>query len=162
MVKRNGGFDPGVHDPASVDNIPVEVPLEFREPPSIQDEIRRFIRIEMSRQAEESGFESFEEANDLEFSDDDDFSSANELTEDQEMAMMSVARSSRDDGGSHVDSTVGAFGGGSGKGGVVAGDQADGEAVGVVSAGSSGSGVSGGVGVSSESEGRRGVPVPKR
>lgn len=101
MVKRNGGFDPGIHDPASVDNIPLEVPLEFREPPSIQDEIRRFIRIEMSRQAEEAGFETFEEANDLEFSDDDDFSSANELTEDQEMAMMSVARSSRDNGGNH-------------------------------------------------------------
>lgn len=101
MSKRNGGFDPGVHDPASVDNVPIEVPLEFREPPSLQDEIRRFIRIEMSREAERVGFETFEEANDLEFSDDDDFSSASELTEDQEMVMMSVARSSRDNGGNH-------------------------------------------------------------
>lgn len=143
--------DPVVHDPASGGD-PVEVPVGFKEPPSLVDEIRRFVRIELSREANERGFESFEEANDLEFSDDDDFSSAHELTEDQEMAMMAVARSSRDNGdsdGSSVES--GTSGKGGGKGGVAAGGKVAGAAISSDGEVESESGVQSGSGVSEKS-----------
>lgn len=146
-------FDPLVHDPASVDNAPIEVPLEWREPPSLQEEIRRYIRVEMSRAAAENGHETFEEANDLEFSDDDDFSSASELTEDQEMAMMAVARSSRDNGGGN-GTEFGSFGKGSSEGGFDVGDKVARAADGKDGKVESESGVQGGSGVSKESSGK--------
>lgn len=54
------------------DPTPIEVPLGFRRPPSIHEEIRRFVRQEMSRQAQEQGGESFEEADDFEVDEDPD------------------------------------------------------------------------------------------
>lgn len=54
------------------DSRPVEVPLHFRRPPSLHDDMKRFIRSELSRQAEESGAESFEDANDFDVLDGED------------------------------------------------------------------------------------------
>lgn len=69
------------------DPTPLEVPLNLRRPLSIQDEIRRFVRIELSRKAEELGTESFEESDDFDIDDDEgDFASPYELTEMQEEA----------------------------------------------------------------------------
>lgn len=53
------------------DNTPVEVPLQFKRPPSIQEEIQRFIRVETSRAAELAGFETWEESQDFGVVDDD-------------------------------------------------------------------------------------------
>lgn len=154
-MSSNNGYDPLVHDPASVDNQPIEVPLEWREPPSLQEEIRRYIRVEMSRVAEENGHETFEEANDLEFSDDDDFGpSANELTEDQEMAMMSVARSSRANGDGDERTSVGASRERGGKGSVDVGGEVAGAPDGANGEVESKSGVPSGSGVSKEGVGK--------
>lgn len=61
------------------DPTPVEVPL-FR-PLSIHEEMKRFIRSEMSRQAAEAGQESFEEADDFDVGDDDEIVSPYEMVE---------------------------------------------------------------------------------
>lgn len=58
---------------------PLEVPL-FR-PLSIHEEIKRFVRSEMSRQAQEQGQESFEEADDFDVGDDDEIQSPYEMVE---------------------------------------------------------------------------------
>lgn len=55
-----------------VDNTPVEIPTRLRLPQSRTDQIRQFIRMELSRQADSSGHETFEEADDLEPDDDGD------------------------------------------------------------------------------------------
>lgn len=47
------------------DKTPVELPLGYERPPTIQEIIQRYVRIE-SRRAEEQGFETFDEANDFE------------------------------------------------------------------------------------------------
>ena len=65
------------------DDTPVEVPLHFKRPPTIQEMIRQHIRTEMSRQAEQQGEESFEEADDFEMDEDPDPLSAYELQEMQ-------------------------------------------------------------------------------
>lgn len=62
----------------------VEVPLKFSRPLTIQEEIKRFVRTEMSRQAAEGGFETFEEAEDFDVDEDEDFRSPYELTMMQE------------------------------------------------------------------------------
>ena len=49
-----------------VDNTPVEIPTRLRLPQSRTEQIRQFIREEMSRASAESGHETFEEADDLE------------------------------------------------------------------------------------------------
>lgn len=54
------------------DQRPVEVPLELRRPLSIQEEIKRFVRQELSRRAEASALETFEESDDFELDDEDD------------------------------------------------------------------------------------------
>lgn len=56
-------FDP-------VDPVPIEVPVEFAIQ-SPEDRIRELIRSEMSRAAEVAGAETFEEANDLDFVEDE-------------------------------------------------------------------------------------------
>lgn len=53
------------------DNTPVEMPTRLRLPQSRVDQIRQFIRQELSLQAEGDGYETFEEANDLEPDDED-------------------------------------------------------------------------------------------
>lgn len=55
-----------------LDPTPIEVPLSFRRPLTMQEEIQRMVRQELSRAAESSGFESFEESDDFDVEDDDD------------------------------------------------------------------------------------------
>lgn len=50
---------------------PIEWPLGLRRPLSIQDEIRRFVQVELSRQASSQGYETLDEANDFEVEDDE-------------------------------------------------------------------------------------------
>lgn len=50
---------------------PVEVPVGISKPESMNDMIRRLVRQEASRTAEEAGYESFEEADDFEVEDED-------------------------------------------------------------------------------------------
>lgn len=53
------------------DPIPVEVPLKFRDRPlTIQEEIARYVRINLSQHAAEQGEESFEEADDFDVEDE--------------------------------------------------------------------------------------------
>lgn len=52
------------------DDTQVAVPLAFKRPPSLREEVQRFIREDASRAAHESGYESFDEANDFEVGDD--------------------------------------------------------------------------------------------
>lgn len=64
-----------------VDNTPVEIPTRLRLPQSRTDQIREFIRYELSRQSEENGRETFEEADDLEPDDEELPYSAYEMQE---------------------------------------------------------------------------------
>lgn len=66
------------------DPTPVEVPLHWKRPPTLQDTIRQFIRTEMSQQAQDQGAESFEEADDFEMDEEPDPLSAYEMREMQE------------------------------------------------------------------------------
>lgn len=65
-----------------VDNTPVDMPTRLRLPQNRTDQIRSFIRAELSRRAEEDGIESFEEADDIEPDDEESMPySAYELNE---------------------------------------------------------------------------------
>lgn len=66
------------------DDTPVEMPLNFTRPLSIQEEIQRSIRTELSRQAVEQGEESFEEADDFDVLDEPELVSQYELLPMQE------------------------------------------------------------------------------
>lgn len=66
------------------DDTPVDVPLNYKRPPTIQEMIRAHIRTELSRQAVDDGAESFEEADDFDVGSDDDPLSAYELQVMQE------------------------------------------------------------------------------
>lgn len=66
------------------DPTPVEWPAHLRRPPTLAEEIKRLVRIEVSRAAEEAGFESFEEADDFDVDDDSDIFSEHELSDMQE------------------------------------------------------------------------------
>lgn len=50
---------------------PVEVPIAFQRPLSLQDEIKRFVRLELSKRAAAQELESFEEADDFDVDDED-------------------------------------------------------------------------------------------
>lgn len=52
-----------------VDPVPVEIPLSNQRPPSLKEEMMRYIRQEISNQARDKGHETFEEFDD--FSDDE-------------------------------------------------------------------------------------------
>lgn len=69
------------------DQTPVEVPTGLRRPPSIHEEIKRFIRSELSRQAQANEMETFEEADDFEIDDSeiDDLPTPYQLREPEEM-----------------------------------------------------------------------------
>lgn len=54
-----------------VDRTPVEIPTRLRLPQSRTDQIRAFIREEISRKAEAAGVETFEEADDIEPNEDE-------------------------------------------------------------------------------------------
>lgn len=63
---------------------PVEWPTELKRPLSMADEIKRYVRLELSRRAEAVGVETFEDADDFEVDDDDlVLSSPYELEEEQ-------------------------------------------------------------------------------
>lgn len=69
------------------DPTPVEMPLGFSRPPTLQEEIQRIIRIQMSQQAQAEGFESFEEADDFDVDEDPDPLSPYEVSEMQQEAI---------------------------------------------------------------------------
>lgn len=66
------------------DDTPIELPVRFKRPPSLQEQIKAMVRTEYSRVAEENGFESFEESDDFEVDDDNEIRSVHELSPMQE------------------------------------------------------------------------------
>lgn len=54
-----------------VDNTPVEIPTRLRLPQTRTDQIRQFIREEISRAAHNQGIETLEESDDIEPDDED-------------------------------------------------------------------------------------------
>lgn len=54
------------------DPTPVELPVGFRHPPSLADEIRRLVEVNLSQAAQESGSESLDEASDFDVEDDEE------------------------------------------------------------------------------------------
>lgn len=54
-----------------LDTTEVEVPLRFKRPPTLQEQIKNMVRGEISRNAVRQGRESFEEADDFEVDDDE-------------------------------------------------------------------------------------------
>lgn len=64
--------------------IPAEIPLNFRRPPTLQEQIKMYVRRELSMQAADDGHETFEEADDFEVDDDYDPSSPYEENFDVE------------------------------------------------------------------------------
>lgn len=60
---------------------PIAVPANWQRPLSLHDQIKRFIRTEMSRSAEDSGEESFEDADDFDVDEDPDPFSPYEIAE---------------------------------------------------------------------------------
>lgn len=45
-----------------VDNTPLEIPVGFQRPPSLQEQIQRLVRVEISERASEAGKETLEES----------------------------------------------------------------------------------------------------
>lgn len=71
------------------DSVPVEIPLRFRTPLPLNEEIKRLIREEMSQAAADQGEETFQEADDFEVEEGDPLPfSAHELSEMQEEAVL--------------------------------------------------------------------------
>lgn len=68
------------------DATPVAMPVGFRKPESLQDQIQRLVRNELSARAASQGMETFEEADDFDVGDDDgdNFRSKHELDDEQE------------------------------------------------------------------------------
>jgi hypothetical protein len=60
---------------------PIELPGGFNRPPTLQEQIKRFIRAELSRQAADDGDETFEEADDFDVDEDPDPLSGYEIPE---------------------------------------------------------------------------------
>jgi len=61
---------PGGSRKEHVDSTPMSVPVGFRRPPSLIEQMRSMIRNEMSQAAQLKGRETFEEANDFDMPDD--------------------------------------------------------------------------------------------
>lgn len=68
-----------------LDDTPVAVPLKFKAVETSTERMRRIIREEMSRAAEDQGHETFEEADDFDVGDDYDPRSPYEMTFEQEL-----------------------------------------------------------------------------
>lgn len=66
------------------DNTPVEMPVGFKQPISLQERIKHLVRAEVSHVAASKGFETWDEANDFEAEDEIEPSSPHELVDDQE------------------------------------------------------------------------------
>lgn len=72
-----------------LDPTPVEMPLQWSRPPTLQEQIKAFVRRELSEQAAAAGAETFDEADDFDIEDDPiDPSSPWELNYDQERASL--------------------------------------------------------------------------
>lgn len=78
LKKRVGKTEP-------VDSKPMAIPVGFRRPPTLQEQVQRLIRNEASRYALENGMESFEDADDFEVGDDFEPNSPHELVFDPEL-----------------------------------------------------------------------------
>lgn len=68
-----------------VDPKPAGIPVGFQRPPTLQEQVQRFIRHEMSQAAANGGLETWEEADDFDVGDDYDPSSPHELVFDPEL-----------------------------------------------------------------------------
>lgn len=55
-----------------LDPTPVEMPVGMKRPESLQQMIQRLVRAQISQQAQQQGFESFEDANDFDIDEEDD------------------------------------------------------------------------------------------
>lgn len=66
------------------DQTRVEVPLGYTAPLTMEQRLRKYVREELSRQADDGGMETFEEADDFEVDDDGEIATPYELTEMQE------------------------------------------------------------------------------
>lgn len=64
--------------------IPKVIPTELDRPLTIQEQIQRIVRINISRQAEKNEMESWDEANDFDIPDETEMSSPYEYSEMQE------------------------------------------------------------------------------
>lgn len=53
-----------------IDGTPMAIPAGFRRPPTLAEQVQRLVRGALSRQAEDAGFENFDEANDFDVPDD--------------------------------------------------------------------------------------------
>lgn len=84
MAKKKRADSPTRYE--KLDPTPAAIPLKFKRVESQADKMRRIIREEMSRAAEDSGMESFEEADDFAIEDDYDPRSPYEQTLEQELA----------------------------------------------------------------------------
>lgn len=59
------------------DDTPVEMPLKFKRPPTLQEQIKSMVRRELSDVASQQGFESFEEADDFDVDDGEELPPSN-------------------------------------------------------------------------------------
>lgn len=75
-----------------LDSKPMEIPVGYRRPPSLEERMRAMVRNEISRRAQEVGQETFEEADDFKVDDDYDPRSPWELNFDQEAAEASQVK----------------------------------------------------------------------
>lgn len=66
------------------DDTPIDLPLKFKRPPSLQEQIKSMVQRELSQVAAEQGFESFEESDDFDVDDENEIRSVHELTPMQE------------------------------------------------------------------------------
>lgn len=66
------------------DNTPVEIPLGYKAPETLQEMIARMIRVENMQQMAAKGMETFEEADDFDVDDDADLVSEYQMLEMQE------------------------------------------------------------------------------
>lgn len=55
-----------------LDPTPLELPVGFKRPESLEEQIRRLVRVNISRQAEQEGYETFEDADDFDVGEDED------------------------------------------------------------------------------------------
>lgn len=67
-----------------LDPTPVSMPVGFKRPMSIQEQIRILVKTELSRKAHEEGNETFDEADDFVIGDEPELRSRYELDDEQE------------------------------------------------------------------------------
>jgi len=65
-----------------VSNKPVALPIDFKRPPTLAEQIRQMVKTELSQSASDQGMETFEEADDFDVGDDFDPQSPHEMVFD--------------------------------------------------------------------------------